>query len=289
MADLRAEMSKFMSGNKETPSDTPATEKVEETVENETDTVDQPEDSDDQEKKPLAKKKEEEEDTDEDKDEEKEEKDDKSKEKSAKPNRYQRVKKQRDEALAQVAEREQYLNKAVKTANAWRQEAILLEKELKSVLDKAKSAGFNRSHDEDRAFLSERELANVKLEKEFDEHLKKETLQKQAIAMKEKFKQEFIESAHDLSTKYGVHPKKLMTAYYAELEAGEKVTMEDVAKDMGELETFRKRKSANQTQIQTNESAPRVVKPGKSVGVDYPATSEGMKRWLIAQGHANKD
>lgn len=279
MADLRAEMSKFISGTKETTSEAPAKETVEETVEKEPADVDQPEDSDQEDEKPVPEKKKEEA---EDKEEGKEEK---KEDKSGKPNRYQRVKKQRDEALAQVAQREEYLNKAVKVANAWRLEAQILEKELHSVLKKAKDTGFNRSQDEDRAFLSERELANVKLEKEFDDHLKKETLQKQAIAMKEKFKQEFIETAHDLSSKYGVHPKKLMTAYYAELEAGEKVTMEDIAKDMGELETLRKRKSGTQA----NDSAPKTIKPGKSVGVDYPATPEGMKRWLIAQGKASKE
>lgn len=285
MADLRAEMSKFMSGSgaKETASETPVEETketVEEKVEEEPADLDQPKED------KVEDKKEAKDDEDEDKDEQdKDKKDDKP----VKPNRYQRVKKQRDDALATLAQKEEHFNKAVKVANAWRQEAKLLEKELQTVISKAKTSGFERSADEERAFLSDRELANMRLEKEYDEQLKKESVHKQAIAIKERFKQEFIDNAHDLSQKYGVHPKKLMTAYYAELESGEKTTMEDVAKDMGEVETLRKRRSGLNKQIEANDGAPRTSKPGKSVGVDYPATAEGMKRWLVAQGKASKD
>jgi hypothetical protein len=282
MADLRAEMSKFIAGDKETVSETPkqeAKEVTEEKVEKDSADVDQSdEDEDKQEAKPEDK-------------EEKVEDDEEGKkeDKPSKPNRYQRVKKQRDEVVAKLNHMEGNFHKAVKVANEWRQEAKLLEKELESVKSKAKTAGYDRSPEEDRAFLSEREAANLRLQKEYDEQLQGESLKKQALAMKEKLKQEFIESAHTLSEKYGLSPKKLMTTYYAELEAGEKITMEDVAKDLGELNDYRKKKVGIDKQIQVNDSAPRPKKPGKAVGVDYPATPEGMKSWLVSNGLANKE
>ena len=291
MADLRAEMSKFIGGAKETVSETPVeeveTEAVEETVEKETADVNQPEEVSDEE----VPEKEQEDEGEKKKDDDKSK--DKDKSEKDKPNRYQRVKKQRDDALANLAQKEEHFNKAVKVANAWRQEAKLLEKELQAVVSKAKNTGYERSVDEERAFLSERELANMRLEKEFDKKLQQESIQKQAIAIKDRFKQEFIDNANDLSQKYGLDPrtgpKKLMTAYYAELESGENITMEDVARDMGEVHTLRTKRAGTNKQISVNESAPRVVKPGKSVGVSYPATPEGMKRWLIAEGKASKD
>lgn len=279
MADIRADMSKFMSGSEAKETVVEAPKEPVDTVEKEAADVDQ---LDEETNEPV--KKESKEDSKED-----EAVEGKKDSKDGKPNRYQRVKNQRDQAEAKLIQKEEHFNKAVKVANAWRQEAKMLEKELQSVLSKAKSAGYERSADEDRAFLSDRELANLKLEKQFDEQTKQESTNKQISAYKERLKQGFIDDAQNLGSKYEVDSKKLMTQYYAELEAGEKVTMEDVAKDMGELEAHRRHKRGVNKQIEVNDDAPRVNKPGKSVGVNYPATPEGMKRWLKSQGLANKE
>lgn len=288
MADLRAEMSKFIadSGAKETVSET-STEVEKETVENETETADDESQPEVTEKPKEVKKEEKDEESDDSEKDEKAKPEDKKKD--DKPNRYQRVKKQRDEAVSKLVEKEEHFNKAVKVANAWRQEAKLLERELETVKKKAESVGYKRSPDEDRAFLTERELAAVKLERDYDAQHQKKLQENQAVAIKEKFKTQFLEDATALEAKYGVPARKILMQLNLEVESGGNASMEDIAKDLSEVESVRKRRAGVQRQIQTNDEAPVTKKPGKSVGVDYPATNEGMKRWLVSMGLASKD
>jgi hypothetical protein len=297
MADLRAEMSAFLSnqGNvqestleaKGEESPKQGEDKIEDVDEDQPEKVEEGSESSQVDEEEPSKKKEKEEEDEEDEGDDKEES---KKDSPKKPNRFQRLKKQREELVKANQALTGEFHNAVKVANAWRQEALILEKELERVISEAKETGYSRSLDREQAFLSERELANHRLEKEFDEQLKQDMSHRQVQAYKENLKQQFTETANSLSEKYGVSPRKILVAYATEIEAGNRqISLEDVARDLGEFEGYRKKSSLSQKQSEVNGSAPRTIKPGKSVATEYPATAEGMKRWLIAQGLAAKE
>ena len=291
MADLRAEMSTYLTKLNGDSTDVQQDESKNE-PEKETD-ADEGQHKEPDKEAPKVEDKEE--DKDEDKEEETGEKKDKKEPENKKdskdqddkkPNRYQRLKKQRDDAVSESAKYKDEFYKAVKVANAWRSEALAFEKELKTFEDEAESAGHKRSLEKKQLFDYERERAGRQVEDEFDKKLKQETTHAQTQAFVAQLKEKFAEEASDLGDKYGVEPKKILVALHAYRSSGDKVSMEDVAKELGEVSAAKRRKKQENEQLETNSSAPRPNKAGKGINVDYPATPEGMARYLKAAGLA---
>lgn len=280
MADLRTEMSAFLKQEGK------PTEKQVETKQEVTKTDSENEGQDeeivkDEEPKNLESKDE----THEDEKPDEESKDEKE-EGSKKPNRYQRLKAQRDEAVSQHRKIKDEFYKAVKVANAWRAEAKTFEAEIQRIKEEAKTKGFQRSAERERLFDFEREHAVRTVEDEFDKQVKNEEVQDQAVQLKNALKEKFLEEASDLGAKYGVPQRKILVTFHAERSSGNRVSMEDIAKELGELEGIRKRKTGEDRQLEVNRSAPRTMKPGSPAKIDYPATPEGMKAYLKSIGAA---
>jgi len=291
MVDLRTEMTSYLTkldgGNPDVQQDEPKNE-----PDKGTDADDKgQQDSDSAEKEDTSEK--DTSDTDkedkvEDKKEDKEsdKKEDSKDQKDKKPNRYQRLKVQRDEAVAESAKYKGEFYKAIKVANAWRAEALTFEKELKTLEAEAESTGFKRSNEKKQLFDYERERVGRQVEDEFNTKLKQESTQEQAKAFVSQLKEKFADEASDLGEKYGVEPKKILVALHAYRSTGENLSMEDVAKELGEISAARKRKKLENEQLDVNSGAPKPTKAGKGINVDYPATPEGMARYLKASGLA---
>ena len=290
MADVRTEMSSFLTklngeGSSET-SEEPSKNEPEKSADADENQLES--DSPDSDEKPDTEEPKEDkvEAKDEDEDDKEDKKDKESDKDQKKPNRYQRLKSQRDEAVAQSKKFKDEFYKAVKVASAWRAEALTFEKELQRIEEEAKSTGYERSQEKKQLFDYERERVGRQVDDEFAEKVQKETGQEQVKQFVAQLREKFTEEATDLGDKYGVPPKKILVALHTYRSTGENVSMEDVAKELGEIAASKRRKTGQERQIAANSSAPKVIKGGKGVGVDYPATPEGMERYLKAQGLA---
>jgi hypothetical protein len=281
MADLRAEMSNFLKQDGKQANKPAETEQVEKEADSQNEDQSESTESESTETEPEKEQ--------EQKDD-KENKEDDKKEDPKKPNRYQRLKTQRDEAFAKLKAQEAEFGKAVKVANAWRAEAKMFERELSRVKEEAKAKGYQRSPERERLFDFERESTVRQVEEEFEKQNQEEKQQSEAVQIKEALKERFLEEGSNLVSRYKLDPqkglKKLLVAFHAERSAGNMVSMEDVAREQSELESVRRNKNATNRQREVNGNAPRTMKPGGGVKLDYPATPEGMKGFLKSIGMA---
>lgn len=297
MADLRTEMSNFLSnGGKDAPKgvETPVEKKA-----NEDKTPVEGQDQDEIEQKQEEKNPVETQETESDeekKDDESKDEDEEADKKSKKPNRYQRLKTQRDDAIKSNKQLQTHVTHAVKVANAWRAEAKAIEREFSEFQKQAKAKGVARTPEQDQLFDYRKEAEVRQVEDEFDKKSKEDSIRQQAEEFKSALKQRFTDEASNLVEKYGLNDdenstaaRKLLIRFHTERSSGSRLSMEEVAKEMAELETVRNRGRSDSRQLDANRRAPKIMKPGVSVKVDYPATPEGMKKFLVAQGLTPKD
>lgn len=290
MADLRTEMSSFLKQG-----DRPVEKQVEtKPDEKETDSHDegqQEQDSKETEQETNEPEEKSEKNEPQEDSEDKDTKDDKKK-----PNRYQRLKSQRDEAVAEIKKHKDGFLKAVKVANAWRTEAKAFETELNKLKEQAKAKGVVRTPEQDRLFDYERQHAVRHVEEEFDKQANQDKMQDDAQAFIGALREKFSEDASEMGRKHGIQSitnsngevvsgtKRILKKLLEERNAGNMVSMEDVARDLKDWDDYKRRKSGDSRQLEVSRGAPRTMRPGSPAKLDYPATPKGMKDFLHSLG-----
>ncbi|MBL0320572.1 MAG: hypothetical protein IPP74_14950 [Alphaproteobacteria bacterium] len=220
-----------------------------------------------------------------DSDEEEEEKDT---DKPKKPNRYQRLKAQASAAQELAQRNARDLDEAVKIANLYRNRAIALEKRYNEELAKAKQVGYEVPHEAEENFRLKMKLS----EQELEQSIRQQQDEARAKSLVESEVQDkaaqFTEQALSLSSGYGLRgeeakdfARKVLRGYAIAAEAGEEVTMAEVAQTLAAVSQQRKKASQVRDQLETNSGAPkRINARAGGITPDYPSTRDGMIAYL---------
>jgi hypothetical protein len=202
--------------------------------------------------------------------------------KDKKPNRYQRLKSQRDDAVKQLKAQKDETHKATVIANQWYREAQR-NRELLASIVKEKGINLDPRDLELHDVRGQAEARKIQEEAEQRRAAKQaeETLAEQKEALKEKFQEE----ADSLTQKYpGLTRKQILNAYAGVLEAEQDLTMAEVAENLAVALKKPLRASAEKAQRAVNAAAPQPLRAGRSAQPKFGNDKEGWKAFLKSSG-----
>lgn len=219
--------------------------------------------------------------------EEKDEDGEKKEAASKKPNRYQRLKAQRDHYAAESAKHRADVDEAVRVANIFRSRALALQQRLQEELAKAAKQGYSVSPEAEENFFLKQERQEGELSRQIAEQQRMERAKQEVLAEKQQLSQEFTAEALDLAQRMGftgeaqrAEARRILRAYAMAHRAGEDISMQEVASTLSSLSKRQRVAQQERQQFETNAGAPRPLRGRSGVIPDYPATREGMTAFL---------
>ncbi len=268
VADIASEMKAFLSGKGE---DAPAEA---EPVEQEEAEGDEPAASEPLEAEEAAEGSDESEETDEESN--------KPEESSKKPNRYMRLKAQREALAVEVKQVKKSLHEAVIVANDWYAEAKALREHYEGIL---RGAGVEVDPRDQQVFAARRKLESVDLKERGEKAFVAKEEEAALIAKKQQYQAEFTDTASRLSKQYpGLTVEGILRSYAGALDAGYDVTLESVAQNLATALKTPVRAAAQRDQLSGNRQAPRTLRAGKAPAPTFGTDNASMKAALKFDG-----
>lgn len=263
------------------PEAKPVLDKMKDFIKNEVNPEEKPEESQHPEGEEPSEK-------DKDGSEEKDESEDKD---PKKPNRYQRLKAKSEELSKKLEKESADKTTAVKYANIYRQRYLALEEKLKSFQERAKSAGVEESDVERENFSLKLREKERGLSEEFDNNSRQEQAKQLLQQRVDQMTNDYIDESFGIAKKYGFQgeeaksvAQKVLKAYAFARQAGEEVSLKEVAETIMQVSKNRTSASLERKQLDSNRSAPAPMRKGPSVVPTIKADKDGMKAYLNSIG-----
>lgn len=207
-------------------------------------------------------------DSEKDSDKEDEESDDKSD--KSKPNRYQRLKAQRDTFKKQVEEVSSERDEAVKYANIYRNRYIAINSRLKQMEKAAQDSGAELNPLDEENFKLRLSQSEQELTKQYEQALEQERIKTQILTQKQEQTNLFITEALGIADKFvqdkaQLKPfaRDLLKAHAIALRTDPEAQLKDTARLVASLKGLN---SSERIQHEVNSSVKRPIKPTNSGG-----------------------
>jgi hypothetical protein len=221
-----------------------------------------------------------------------EEEEDPEKDEKKKLNRYQRMKARAEEATKQLETVAKDKHEAIKIANIYRQRYLALEEKLKQFQERAKPAGIEESDVERENFSLKMREKERALSEEFEKSSKEEQAKQMLKARVDEMTQGYIDESFDIAAKYGYQgeqakdvARKALKAYAFARQAGEDVTLKEVAETIMQVSKNRNIASQEKSQLEVNRKAPSPMRKGPGTIPNYGNDKDSMKAFLAAVGY----